>query len=71
MFLTIQLCNYAKLNCLKKKKKKKFISIKIDLALNNRQGLISHKNFKKYHTKNTINVKNDNITMKMKINKFG
>ena len=38
MFLTIKLCTYAKLNCLKL-----FIGIKMDLTLNNLQRLICHK----------------------------
>ena len=38
MFLTIKLCTYAKLNCLKL-----IICIKMDLALINLQKLICHK----------------------------
>ena len=40
MFLTIKLCTYAKLNCLKKQH---IIYIKMDLALNSLQRLIRHK----------------------------
>ena len=40
MLLTIKLCTYAKLNCLKKKL---FIFIEMDLALNNLQQLMYHK----------------------------
>ena len=39
MFLTIELCTYAKRNYLKYN----FICIKMDLALNNLQRLICHK----------------------------
>ena len=37
MFLTIKLCTYAKMNCLKYN-----ICIKMDLALNNLQKFICH-----------------------------
>ena len=40
MFLTIKLCNYAKLNCFSIEQ---IIYIKIDLTLNNLQRLICHK----------------------------
>ena len=39
MFLTIKLCIYAKMNCLKYN----FICIKRNLALNNLQRLVCHK----------------------------
>ena len=40
MFWTIKLCTHSKLNCLKLEL---IICIKMDLALNNQQRLISHK----------------------------
>ena len=45
MFLTIKLCTHARLNCLNRTDYlHKFLDLYLDLALNNLQRLICHKN---------------------------